>query len=77
MMQERHAVVSFSYLAVLRGQVDLPNKHIMHIDPLYPVSTGLVRGVNHHLLHKLPQECGGAVQWARCTSSQFSESSGH
>ena len=31
----------------------------MHVDPLYPVSTGLVRGVNYHLLHKLPQECGG------------------
>ncbi len=31
----------------------------MHVDPLYPVSAGLVRGVNYHLLHKLPQDCRG------------------
>ena len=29
----------------------------MHVDPLYPVSAGLVRGVNYHLLYKLPQDC--------------------
>ena len=31
----------------------------MHVDPLYSVPAGFVRGVNHHFLHKLPQECGG------------------
>ncbi len=33
----------------------------MHIDPLYPVSAGLVRGVNDHLLNKLPQDCQGQI----------------
>ena len=31
----------------------------MHVDSLDAVSAGPARGVNHHLLHKLPQNCRG------------------
>ena len=59
MMRERHAVVSFSYLLYFRGQINLPNKGVMHVNPLYPVPTGLIRGVDDYLLHKFPQKRRG------------------
>ena len=31
----------------------------MHINPLYPVSAGLIRGVDDYLLYKLPQKRRG------------------
>ena len=33
----------------------------MYINPLYPVSTELVRGMNDHLFHKLPQDGRGQL----------------
>lgn len=51
----------FLVLAVLRGQINLPNEGVVYINPLYPVSTGLVRGMNDHLFHKLPQDGRGQL----------------
>ena len=44
------------FSAVLRGQVDFSDKIVMYVNLLYPVSAGLVRGMDNDFLHKLMQE---------------------
>ena len=44
------------FFAVLRRQVDFSNKIVMHIDLLYPVTAGFVRGMDNDFRHKLMQK---------------------